>query len=188
MGKKTWTAEQEAYLYDSWGTVPTARLAQELNKSVKAVKNKAARLGLSSAWDNATGIPLKDVAYLVGKSPSTISTVWVHKHHLRTIEIHRNLHVVEDGVLARFMQYNKNLWIPSQCDYDYFRPYAWFQRALELEKQSTMKRYREPWNDDEMRRLDVLRMKGYTYKEIGYRLNRTASSCRHNWIKRHNNG
>lgn len=45
-GKKNWSAEDEAYLMDKWGAVSIPAIAKHLERTVTAVKVRAARLGL----------------------------------------------------------------------------------------------------------------------------------------------
>lgn len=45
---KNWSKEEILYLEESWGTVSSATIAKNLNRSVTAIHLKAQRLGLGS--------------------------------------------------------------------------------------------------------------------------------------------
>lgn len=45
-GKKNWSIEDETYLMDKWGTLSIPAIAKHLERTVNAVKVRAARLGL----------------------------------------------------------------------------------------------------------------------------------------------
>lgn len=183
MSGRNWTQKEKEYLEDSWGIISTNTIAKKLNRTVKAVKRQAERMNLGNVWDNVDGIPLKDVAELIGKTSNAIYKVWVGRYKLKATKINRCLKVVSDKELARFMQQYPNLWTPSECDIVYFGEYDWFNKALEEENEQITKRSRAKWNQADTEMVGTLRHKGWTFKEIGEKLNRTESSVRYRWIK-----
>ena len=49
---RRWTEDMDAYLEKSWGSISTKKLAQNLNVTEAAVKNKACKMGLGSMLSN----------------------------------------------------------------------------------------------------------------------------------------
>lgn len=52
LGKRSWTAEDEAYLMDKWGCVSVPAIAKALKRTVNAVKIRAQRLGLGAVLES----------------------------------------------------------------------------------------------------------------------------------------
>ena len=46
LGKRTWTAEEEDYLRESWGTVTVDGICRHLNRTKNAILVRVNRLGL----------------------------------------------------------------------------------------------------------------------------------------------
>lgn len=183
MGGRNWTQKEKDYLEDNWGLIATKTIASKLNRTVKSIKHQAERMNLGEVWNNTDGIPLRDVADLVGKTPNAIYCTWIGRYGLKTTKIHYCLKVVSDKELARFMREHLNLWTPSKCDSVYFGEYEWFNRALDEERQQTIKSARTKWNQGDTEMLNTLRRRGLTFKEISKKLNRTESSCYFRWKK-----
>lgn len=183
MGGKNWTEKERIYLKNNWGMISTKCISKNLNRTVKAIRNQAQRMELGDAYDNVDGIPLGDIAYLVGKNPGDIYHTWVYIHGLKARKIHNCLKVVTDEELARFMQEHPSLWLASECDKAYFSEYEWFNEALERERNLTIKPPRTKWNQEDTEMIATLRRRGLSFKEIAKKLNRTESSCYFRWKK-----
>ena len=67
-----WTEEMEIYLEKSWGSISTKRLAQKLNVTETAVKNKAHKMGLGSMLSNKDFLIAKELENLLGTDRKTI--------------------------------------------------------------------------------------------------------------------
>lgn len=50
LGKRTWTAEEENYLRESWGTVTVDGICRHLNRTKNAIMVRVNRLGFRPTW------------------------------------------------------------------------------------------------------------------------------------------
>lgn len=176
MKGKKWTDKEIEYLGNNWGRRSREQVARRLGKSVNACRAKAERLGIGSSSKNTEGIPVFELQEIIGVSSSNIFKTWIEGNNLKTKKVGMFV-VVDEKDLVQFMKEHPHLWDARKCDYYYFYTYDWFIDKLMRERD---KGYAETkvkkWTTHEERELMTLRRRGYTFAEIGQKLNRTKSS------------
>lgn len=116
--KRFWTSEEEEILSDLWGTVSVEKIAEELDRTVSSLKNKAFQLGLGSQMENNyDGISIPQIAELFNVSEQTVSIYWISlglKFTTRNISKTRKYRYVTINDLFDFLERNQNIW-DSRC-------------------------------------------------------------------------
>ena len=66
LGKRTWTAEEENYLRESWGTVTVDGICRHLNRTKNAIMVRVNRLGLPPYLESGEYITLHQLSRALG--------------------------------------------------------------------------------------------------------------------------
>ena len=70
LGSRTWTAAETEYLEENWGMKSIPTIAKNLNRTVNAIKVRAARLGLGAVLMSGDYITLNQLLIAVTGSES----------------------------------------------------------------------------------------------------------------------
>lgn len=71
LGKRTWTAEEENYLRESWGTVTVDGICRHLNRTKNAILVRVNRLGLPPYLESGEYITLHQLSRALGFGASS---------------------------------------------------------------------------------------------------------------------
>lgn len=71
LGKRTWTAEEENYLRESWGTVTVDGICRHLNRTKNAIMVRVNRLGLPPYLESGEYITLHQLSRALGFGASS---------------------------------------------------------------------------------------------------------------------
>jgi hypothetical protein len=83
MANRRWTEEDTQFLKDKWGEMSIARIAKKLNRTINAVKVKAARIGLTNALNHIDGVTLNQLANIFDVSYGwMVKRVWIDRFHI----------------------------------------------------------------------------------------------------------
>lgn len=66
LGKRAWTAEEENYLRESWGTVTVDGICRHLNRTKNAIMVRVNRLGLPPYLESGEYITLHQLSRALG--------------------------------------------------------------------------------------------------------------------------
>lgn len=175
---KRWTEDEERYLIKNSGLMLTASIAKKLNRSIPSVKTKRKKLGIRPFTDQTNLLTITQIGELVGIDRTNVSKIW-GKKGLKIKRVRSRCYVREKDLFT-FMQKNMDLWMAEKCDETFFGEYGWYLEKLKNEKQGlelgTYYQRRKNWNDWEIRRLELLKKRGLTHKQIAKELDRTKSS------------
>lgn len=186
---RQWTKDEEDRLMELSEVMTKSQLAKELGRSVSSVNNKRISMGLASFSDQTDKLTITQIAGLVGVDVSTIAKTWrKYGMRFRTIGYFK---MTTEQTLVAFMKKHPELWKASKCDYHFFCRYKWFIERLDKERTciDSVSHYqnRRPWTSLEISRMQMLKRRGLTHREIGNELGRSKQAIDH-MIMRCNEG
>jgi DNA-binding CsgD family transcriptional regulator len=115
--KPIWTQEQLDLLYEKYGLVEDTQLAKKLGRTVLAIREKAARLGMVRTQGFMT---VSDVSRILNVSPNTVKN-WIKNSALNATKSpvgvgrHKVWHIDHDD-LVRFVKMRYDLFDPYKID------------------------------------------------------------------------
>lgn len=172
-----WTKEDDAYLKEKWGTVKIESICKYLNRSKRAVENRAyTTLGLSSqiAWYST-----KEIAEMLGVNKCTIRKRIIKSnfpHHKSKTK--QKVYMLDEVQLKRFLKENQDLWHYDNLTINIFENEMLWLKAKKEADRNKLKKFKKSWSEEEdFRMLDMLR-NNYTYEEVAKKLNRTVEGCK----------
>lgn len=182
--KKNWSAEDERYLEDKWGTVSIPGIARHLNRSVDAVKIRAQRLGLGPALMGGDYVSLNQllkVFYGSIGSSGYVRKSWVEERGLpvHTKQVVNNKFLVV--YLDEFWEWaEKNR---SFLDFSKMEPYAlgeepaWVAEQRKRDFRGFAIQRKDPWTSaDDSRLIMLVQQNKYGYAELSKMLRRSAGA------------
>ena len=93
-GKRRWSAEDEEYLCENWGTISIPTLASNLGRTEKGIKVRANRLGLGAALESGDYITFNQLMH-------ALQGTHVHAYTLKSWVKNR-------GMPVHYKRVNKN--------------------------------------------------------------------------------
>ena len=174
---KLWTKEEEEYLQDKWGCVKIESICKYLNRSKRAVEDRAYRvlnLGSQNSWYTA-----KEIAEMLQVNKATIVKRIIKNnfpHHRGKTK--QKPYMLDEVQLRRFLKENQDLWHYDNLTINIFEnEVGWLKAKKEADK-NKLKKYKKSWSEEEsFRMIDLLR-NGYNYEEVAQKLNRTIEGVK----------
>jgi hypothetical protein len=180
MSGKKWTAEDEAYLQDRWGTFSIPGIAKHLNRSVQAVKIRAQRLGLGPVLMGGDYITLNQLLIAVkGTNAGGNYTLksWVENRglpvHTKRV-VNNSFRVVYLDEFWEWAEKNR-----SFLDFSKMEPMAlgkepeWVAEQRKNDFRSFAIQRKDPWTSaEDSRLLLLLKQNKYGYAELSEMLRR----------------
>lgn len=177
-----WTEEEEKQLRRLSKKKTSTQIAKIMGRTKSSIDCKRQRMMIPDCINATDGIIAKQVGYLVGQHEKSIYNRW-KKAGLPIKPFGAHYYVISEKNLVKFMQEHHDLWRASQCDYDFFRKYDWFQKRLEEERKGTDTishyRKRRAWTSYELSKVKMLWEKGKTALEIAEELDRSTMAIYH---------
>jgi DNA-directed RNA polymerase specialized sigma24 family protein len=188
--KNLWTSEEVDYLVNNFGLYSIERISKNLNKSIRAVRVKAVRLGLGSTHEANGALYLKDIARAFKTDSTHIKKKWLFKLGLpysykKLTSVSRNCLILPED-LWEFLKNN-----PEICDLSKLEENAlgkeptWVREKRKQDYQRKDKRHHQTWTKEQDNLLRMYYKSGKSHEEIGLILKRSKSSI-YNRIKRLN--
>ena len=184
MGKvRRWTEEEVHYLEENWGTLLIKGIANKLDRSISAVKQKAYKLGLGNYIESGDYITLHQLFSYLGRSGGDdyAKKHWLKKgfplKHKRIVKQKIAIVVIDEfwkwaeqyRTIVNFSKLEENIlgaepqWVKDQ-------------RRADIEASRFKK---TPWTKLEDSKLErMVKAYRYTYKEISRDLMRTESAIK----------
>lgn len=184
LGRRTWTPQDELYLQENWGKYSIPTIAKKLNRTVSAVKVRAARLQLGPALMGGDYITLNQLIIAVCGSTKSYSyhmESWVKKRGLpvHTKRVEKNSFRVV--YLDEFWEWAKKN--RSFLDFSKFEPLIlgeepdWVAEQRKKDYAAFALQRKDPWTPLEDQRLvDLLKRQQYGYRELSQMLHRSAGA------------
>ncbi len=179
-----WTKEEESFLYDKWGVMSLPKIAEKLDRTEIAVRNKKDRMNLGSFLESGDYITVGQLLQAMGKrNDKYINISWIEKRGLPIFKkkvTKQRVKCVRINDFWKWAEKNKNF-----LDFSKFERYAlgkepeWVNAKRIRDIQSKNKYKKIPWSkDEEEYLLFLVNQYKYTYKEISERIRRTDGAIR----------
>lgn len=186
MANREWSEADVQFLKDKWGEMSIARIAKKLNRTVNAVKVKAARLGLNNALNHIDGITLNQLAKVFGVSYGwTIKTIWIDQLKIPyktkiTAQTKAYRYICIDD-FWKWATKNKHRINFGKLEENVLgKEPAWVAEKRKADRQNlTYKKASIPWSkyEDSLLKTMLVRHQ-YTYSQISKRLLRTEGAIK----------
>ena len=173
---RRWTEDMEAYLEKSWGSISTKKLAQNLNVTEAAVKNKACKMGLGSMLSNKDFLIAKELESLLGTDRKTIRKN-INERGLKAKEVkltsaNRKYIAIKYDDLVEWLENNTKFWNAAKAD-------ILALKALGVDPDLLNKKYKEDVekfnrrniDEETLNKIKEYYLKGYTYEDISKLVN-----------------
>lgn len=186
MGRaRNWTQEELDYLQDKWGSISLKSLAQNLGRSIEAIKLKAGRLGLGDARMNFDGITINQLSRALDKSYGQIVKYWIPDYGL---PVRKKLFANSARVLIigyedfwKWAERHKELINLAKMDSNTLgaEP-AWAKVKRKADQMRSQKTFQAVnWTPEEDQRLvQVLGTRGITYPEVAKLFDRSEAAVK----------
>ena len=170
-----WTQQEIDRLNDLSENYTKSDIARLMNRSASSVNNKRRQLEIDYFTNKTDMWTLTQVANAVGLDRSTISKIWC-RNGLKSIKrgYYRMFH--EEDVI-KYMKSHLDGWNARRCDYYLFSRYSWFMKKWDKDRTAPIKQ--REWTIRDVQRLDIMRKRGLSVKQIAIELNRTERSIKH---------
>lgn len=184
MGNRPWTPEELEYLANKWGYVSIPSIAKKLNRSIQAVKGKAAKLGLGPVLEAGDYVTLNQLLTVLTNSSKTYSYKihsWVEKRGLpvHTKRVEKNVwRVVYLDEFWKWAEEHR-----SFIDFSKLEPMSlgaepdWVDEQRKKDVRGFRIQRKDPWTSEEDSRLAMLlKMQRYGYAELSEMLRRSEGA------------
>jgi len=183
-GGRPWTAAEETYLMDKWGTYSIPAIAKNLNRSVQAIKIRATRLHLGPVLMGGDYVTFNQLALAVtggSKCHTYQMKSWIEN---RGFPVHTKK-VVDNSFLVVYLD---EFWAWAEqhrsfIDFSKMEPLAlgaepdWVAQQRKIDTISFANQRKDPWTQEEDQRLAYLvKQHKYTYAEVSRELRRSAGA------------
>lgn len=195
LGKRTWTAEEENYLRESWGTVTVDGICRHLNRTKNAILVRVNRLGLPPYLESGEYITLHQLSRALGFGASS------DKYFLKSWVENRGfpLHYKRRGTTTIRVVYLDEFWAWAEknrsfLDFSKMEPLAlgaepdWLPEQRRKDHEAYALQRKDLWTPAEDSRLKMLvSQHRYSYAEISDMMHRSHGAisrrCRDLGIK-----
>lgn len=176
-----WSAEEEFYLQDNWGSKSVTLISKHLNRPYDVVRKKAVDLGLLNPTLHYDGITVRLLSSEIGISSNTMKT-WIHQFNFpakqKVFAKKQRVYVVSYEDFWKWAEHHKHL-----INFSKLEPLVlgkepeWVKEKREIDK----KKYQErrPWTtEDKNRLINMVNTYKYTYPELAALLKRSEPSIK----------
>lgn len=177
-----WSAEEEAYLEEHWGTVSIPGIAGKLGRSSNAIKIKAHKLGLGPVLMGGDYVTLNQLSIAIGYDNSGYKMKsWVEN---RGLPIHRkrvekcSFRVVYLDEFWEWAERNR-----SFLDFSKFQPLmlgmepGWVAEQRKKDQLSNALQRKDPWTAwEDQYLISLLQEQKYGYQELSKMLHRSCGA------------
>lgn len=177
---KAWSLEEQNYLEDNWGRLPTAKLAKRLNKTETAIVMKAKRLGLGAASAPGEYINASQISRLLGVDRHTVLDYWAKKCGLngryKIVRSTQKLFMVKFDVLINWLKLNLDKWDSRRVEaYSLGTEDDWLKEKRKADRLMPKNKFLKWTNREDQQAIAYFKV-GYTCKQIGAMLDRSGES------------
>lgn len=172
-----WTEEMEIYLEKSWGSISTKRLAQKLNVTETAIKNKAHKMGLGSMLSNKDFLIAKELESLLGTDRKTIRKN-INERGLKAKEVkltsaNRKYIAIKYDDLVEWLEKNTQFWNAAKADILSLKALGVDPDLLSRKYNEDVEKFNRRNIDEEtLNKIKEYYLKGYTYEDISKLVNK----------------
>lgn len=181
---KTWTAQEEEYLAESWGKISFAGICKALGRTKNSILVRASRLGLGPWLESGEYITLHQLSLALGFGQSS------SKYFLKSWVKNRGcpIHNKRRGKSVTRVVYLEEFWPWAEknrsfLDFSKMEPLAlgmepeWLAEQRRKDFHACAIQRKDPWTPDEDSRLAMLlKQHKYGYAELSEMLHRTEGA------------
>lgn len=180
---KSWSDEHLDYLLDNWGSKSISVIAENLNRTVYAIMNKARRNKLGSFLDSGDYITLNQLFIALGRGNGATYTknTWI-KLGLPTHRKKVNTSSYKVVYIYEFWKWAKEYRM--RIDFSKMQPLALGDEPEWAKEQRTadilFRKYKiQDWtNEEDHTLINLLNTYKYTYKELSLKMLRTEGAIK----------
>ena len=178
---RRWTEKDEGFLMDYWGLMQIEAIANTLNRSVRAIKEKAIALNLLSAKNDAGFFKINDIATITGLSPYKIRSFAKKGLNIKTNYITRNskFDYVDMDDLLDFFEKNQDLYSAVNFELSYFSGGPKWLKEKKMKDVHKPNKQNKQWTMNERKTVKQMFSNGIGISQIAKIMNRTESSIYH---------
>lgn len=178
---KPWTEEEVYYLQDNWGSVSIKGIANKLNRSFDAVKQKSQKMGLGDPRLHYDGLTVNQLASVLNVEHRTLRN-WIKLYdfpaRFKLFSRKERTLVVSYEDFWKWAEANKNMLDFSKIERLSIGPEPeWVEekrKADQLKNLHVPRTHNTPWSKrDDARLKQMLKQFKYTYPEIAGTLKRS---------------
>ena len=180
MDRKSWTDEDEAYLYERWGRDNIEKIAKDMKRSFYAIKVKATRMGLGYMHDaNIDQIKVADISEILNVRAERITDTWLKyglKLKRKKVSANHGYYCIKISDLLEFLKNNQDLWNSQYLEKNILgKEPDWL---LEKRKKDIIDPPQEytRWTEEELSLTKELILKGFDYDYISSYVNHTPNA------------
>ncbi|MFW5436587.1 hypothetical protein [Paenibacillus apiarius] len=185
MGRgRTWSKEEVSYLEDVWGTVSIKGIAKKLNRTLTAVKVKAAKLSLGDARFMSDVITVNQLAVALQRERSILLN-WEQKYNLpvrkKLFCSTARVAVVSYQDFWKWAEHHKELLNLAKLEENILGPEpGWAKTKRKADQQRSQKSKQAiDWTPEEDQQLlQVLETKNVTYPYLAKMFDRSEASIK----------
>lgn len=183
-GKRKWTAKEEAYLCENWGTVSVKTLCKTLNRSEASINTRKNKLGLGAFLDSGDYVTMSALVTAFTGSKGGYGykiTSWIKNRGfpMRTKLINqKRVRIVYLEDFWAWAEKNR-----SFLDFSKMEPLAlgaeppWVPEQRRKDYQACALQRKDAWTQDEDNRLaSLVKQQKYGYAELSEMLHRSAGA------------
>ncbi len=179
----SWTDEEKEYLYVHWGDYSVEKIAKELNRTVKAVKECAKREELGRMTKSSIQkISLQLIGELLNTDIKKVKTTWVKLGlKLKKKNLSKKYYYYCIGIddLLDFLKNNQDLWDSRNLEKNILgKEEGWLLEKRRKDVTTLKNKKGENWTKEEEEKAVYLLNKDFTYEEIAKYLNRSVGAVK----------
>jgi hypothetical protein len=183
---RNWTAVEEEYLDNNWGSKSIKAIAKKLKRSIESIKAKAYKNGLGRNTYLADGITVHQLAKAIGVSPSyTVKDIWIDRlklPHTRKIMCEkRKMTFVKIHEFWKWAEKHKRDLNFSRFEENMLgiEP-AWVKEKRDIDIMNmTYRKVNVKWTPmEDLTIKNMLKKFEYTYSDISKAINRTEGAIK----------
>ncbi len=182
--RKAWTAEEQQYLEENWGTFSVLTIAKNLGRTPSAIVNRAHRTGLGPVLESGDYVTLSQLIVAVTGSKTNYSYKTISWVKNRGLPVHTkkvnecSFRVVYLDEFWEWAEKNR-----SFLDFSKMEPLAlgaepdWVAEQRRKDFQAFAIQRKDPWTaDDDSRLIALVKQHKYGYAELSEMLCRSAGA------------
>lgn len=179
---KTWTTAETDYLESSWGSTSITGIANKLNRSVSAIRNKAFRIGLGNFIDSGDDVSLNQIVRAFGNWYSWTVAKWIKAgipvKNKKIIQ--RKYRMVNLCDFWKWAEQHKNLLSFKDFELNALgKEPAWVDEKRKADQIKSITYKNTPWTSaDDAKLITMLNQYRYSYTDISRALSRTEGAIK----------
>lgn len=169
---KRWTEDEINFLEEKWGVLSIKAIANNLGRTIDAVKTKTQKLGYVDAKLSLDGITICKLAQALNISYAIISKHWIPEHAFpaktKVFAISNKVKYVTYSDFWKWAEKNKSHINFARVEEGILgEEPAWVKEKRKADTLNIERRLKLPWSQEETRKLiNLVRLQKYTYPEM----------------------